>query len=139
MSKKFWIGFVVVFVVVSILDYVTNVFLMAGVYQETKALWRPEGEMKIWLIYVCEAFFAFFFTLIFAKGYEWKGWMEGIRYGLYTSLLINVPAAYMTYATQPVPYALALEWFIYGTIKFLIIGVILATIYGAKEAPAQPK
>jgi len=139
MNKKLWLGFVVVFVVVSVLDFIINMYLMAGVYQETKALWRPEAEMKLWLIYVCEAFFAFFFTLIFAKGYEGKGWMEGIRYGLYTSLLINVPSAYMTYATQPVPYALALEWFLYGTVKFLVVGVLLALIYGTKGAAAPLK
>jgi hypothetical protein len=139
MGQKFWLGFVVVFVVVSVVDYIVNMVLMAGLYDATKALWRPMEETKIWLIYVCEAFFAFFFTLIFAKGYEWKGWLEGIRYGIYTSLLINVPGAYMTYATQPVPYALALEWFLYGTVKFLIAGILLALIYGTKESTPMAK
>ena len=94
--------------------------------------------MKFGVILVAQLFFAFFFTFIFSKGYEGKGLMEGLRYGLYVSLMMNVQAAYMTYATMPVPYMLALKWFLYGTVQYLIYGAILAMIYGTKPAGATP-
>jgi hypothetical protein len=134
MTKKFWIGFVVVFVVVAILDSIVNMVLMMSVYRQTASLWRPEGEIMTWLVFVCYVSFAFFFTLIYAKGHEGKGPMEGVRYGVYVTGLMTVPAAYMTYATMPVPYPLALQWFIYGLIENVIAGIILTLIYGKVKA-----
>ena len=95
MSKKLWLGFVAVFVVVAILDWIVNTMLMASAYASTMELWRPEGEIKLWVIFVCYAFFAFFFTFIFSKGYEGKGVWEGVRYGLYVSGMMAIPTAYM--------------------------------------------
>ncbi len=110
MNKKLWLGFVAVFVLTFLLDFAVNTLLMTKEYMETAQLWRPQAEMKTGVILVVELFFAFFFTFIFSKGYEGKGFMEGVRYGLYVSLMMNVTGAYMTYATMPVPYMLALKW-----------------------------
>jgi hypothetical protein len=133
MNKKLWIGFVAVFVAVVVIEYIVNNMLMMSVYQQTANLWRPMEEMKMGLIVVTNAFFAFFFTLIFSKGYEGKGLMEGVRYGFYVAMMVTVPAAYVTYATMPVPYELALKWFLYGTIENIILGCILSLVYGKKQ------
>ena len=130
MNKKLWLGFAAVFVLTVLLDWFVSMVLMMGEYQQTAQLWRPEAEMKTGVIIIVEIFFAFFFTFIFSKGYEGKGVMEGVRYGLYVSLMMNVTGAYMTYATMPVPYMLALKWFLYGTVQYLIYGAVLAIIYG---------
>jgi hypothetical protein len=73
MNKKVLIGFVVVFVLTFVLDYVVNMYVMTADYEATKQLWRAPEEMKIGVIVVSQLFFAFFFTLIFSKGYEGKG------------------------------------------------------------------
>ena len=137
MNKKFWLGFVAVFVLVLLLDFVVNTFLMMSEYMQTMQLWRPEAEMKHGVMIITELIFAFFFTFIFSKGYEGKGVIEGVRYGFYVSLMMNVTGAYMTYATMPVPYMLALKWFLYGTVQYVIYGAVLALIYGKKEAAAS--
>jgi hypothetical protein len=134
MNKSFWIGFVVVFVVLAILDTLTNTVLLSGVYDETASLWRPEAQIKIGVIVLSWAFIAFFFTLIFSKGYQGKGMWEGVRYGLYVTGMVSIPMAYMTYATMPVPYALTFQWWVYSGITFVIMGVLLALIYGKKVA-----
>ena len=138
MNKKVWIGFAVVFVLVFVLDYIINNYLMMSTYAQVANLWRPMEEMKMGLIVVCQLFFAFFFTFIFSKGYEAKGIWEGVRYGFYVSMMMHVPAAYMTYATMPVPYSLALEWFLYGTAETIIAGIALALVFKKKKevAPA---
>ncbi len=117
MNKKVLIGFVVVFVLTFLLDYVVNMYVMMADYEATKQLWRAPEEMKMGVIVVSQLFFAFFFTLIFSKGYEGKGVQEGVRYGVYVALMMVLPAAYMTFATMPVPYSLSLKWFLSGLVQ----------------------
>jgi len=136
MNKKVWIGAVAVFVVVFVAEYIVNNFIMMSIYQQTANLWRPMEEMKWGLLIICWLILAFFFTLIFSKGYEGKGVMEGVRYGFYVAMMMVVPSAYMTYATMPVPYSLALGWFLCGTVEYILAGIVLALVFGKKTAPA---
>ncbi len=130
MNKKLLIGFLAVFVAAFALDYLVNNFLMMKEYMETPQLWRPEAEMKYGVIVVVQLIFALFFTFIFSKGYEGKGIWEGVRYGFFMSLLMNVTGAYMSYATMPIPYLLALKWFLFGTAQYMIYGALLSIVYG---------
>ena len=141
MNKKLLFGFLAVFVATFALDYVVNNYLMMKEYLETPQLWRPEAEMKVGVIVIVELIFALFFTFIFSKGYEGKGIWEGVRYGFYVGLMMNVTGAYMTFATMPVPYMLALKWFLYGTAQYMIYGALLGLIYGkvATKAPQIAK
>lgn len=139
MNKKVWIGFVVVFVVIAVLDLIVNMVLLKSVYEDEsmKHLWRAPEQMKIWLFYVVYVFVAFFFTFIFSKGYEGKGIIEGVRYGLYIGLMMSVPMAYGSYAAMPITYSLALQWFIYGVIEYIVAGAVLALVFG-KKATVTP-
>lgn len=141
MNKKTWIGFVAVFVTIAVLDFIVNMVLLSSTYQDEsmKQLWRSQAEMKVWLFYVVYLFVAFFFSLIFSKGYEGKGIMEGMRYGFYVGMMMAVPMAYGSYAAMPITYALAFQWFIYGLIEYVIAGIVLALVWGKKAAvvPAQ--
>lgn len=134
MNRKVWTGAVVVFIAFSIMEWIVNDLLLASTWQETAHLWRPEGEMKVWLFFVGYAFTAYFFTLIFSKGYEGKGVMEGMRYGTYVGFMIAVPMAYGMYASMPVPYSLAMTWFLCGMVEFIVAGIILAMIFGRQAA-----
>lgn len=137
MNKKFWTAIVAVFVTISVVEAIVNMALLTSAYQATASLWRPMGEMKIWIFYLVYAFIAFFLTLIFSKGYEGKGITEGVRFGFYVGMLMAVPMAYGTYASMPIPYSLALQWFLYGLIKYMIAGIVLALVYG-KQAMVTP-
>ncbi|HUJ42464.1 MAG TPA: hypothetical protein VLW52_02540 [Opitutaceae bacterium] len=137
MNKKLWLGVVAVFVVLAVCETIVNLVLLSAAYHATASLWRPEAEMKIWLFYVVYAFVAFFFTLIFSKGYEGKGVMEGLRYGFYVGMMMAVPMAYGTYGSMPIPYSLALQWFLYGLIEYLLCGMVVALVFG-KQATVTP-
>ena len=130
-----------VFVTIAVLDFIVNMVLLSSTYQDEsmKQLWRSQAEMKVWLFYVVYLFVAFFFSLIFSKGYEGKGIMEGMRYGFYVGMMMAVPMAYGSYAAMPITYALAFQWFIYGLIEYVIAGIVLALVWGKKAAvvPAQ--
>lgn len=134
MSKKLLIGFVLVYVVYAALDVLVSTVILAPTYASVSHLFRPEEEMKMWVIFVSYIFFAFFFTFIFSKGYEGKGILEGVRYGFYVALMMALPYNYMLYAVMPVPYSMAFQGFLFGTIELIICGVVLALVFRKKGA-----
>ena len=137
MNKKVWTGAIIVFVIIAVVDYLLNGVLLTGDYEATKDLWRPMAEMKMWIIFVTYAFIAYFFTLVFSKGFEGKGVMEGVRYGTYIAMMVSLPAAYGMYAAMPVPYSLALIWFLGGWVQFILCGIALTYVFKPKSgAPA---
>ena len=139
MHKKVWIGFAAVFVTIALVDTIVNMFLLRSTYMDPTMthLWRPEAEMKIWLFYVVYLFQSFFFSLIFSKGYEGKGVVEGIRYGFYVGVMMAIGMGYGTYGAMPITYSLALQWFLYGILEFMIAGAVLAMVFG-KKATVTP-
>ncbi|HUL55301.1 MAG TPA: hypothetical protein VLT83_18005 [Opitutaceae bacterium] len=139
MNKKLWLGVLAVFVVLAVCEAIVNLLLLSSAYAATASLWRPTAEMKIWVFYLVYAFIAFFFTLIFSKGYEGKGIAEGLRYGFYVGMLLAVPMAYGTYAAMPIPYSLALQWFLYGLVEYLICGMVLALVFGKQATVTAVK
>lgn len=136
MNKKIWIGAIVVFVIVAACDFLLNGVLLTKEYESIQSMMRPMAEMKMWIFFVGYAFTAFFFTLIFSKGYEGKGVMEGVRYGTYVALMVSLPAAYGMYGSMPVPYSLALKWFLVGWVQFMLCGIALTYVFKMKSAAA---
>lgn len=130
MSRKFWIGFVVVFLVMAFWQFLVNTVFLSADYEATKQLWRPMEEMKMGVFYVVYLFMSFFFTLIFSKGYEGKGILEGARYGFYVGMLMATSMAYGTYGSMPIPYTLALKWFLFGLFGWVVLGIVVAAVYG---------
>lgn len=94
-------------------------------------------QSLMWIYHVLAIIGAFFLTLIFSKGYEGNGAMEGVRYGLYIGIWMSAGMAYGSFAMIKIPYSLALQWFIYGVIEYVVYGVILAMVYG-KQAMVTP-
>jgi hypothetical protein len=130
MNARAWLGFVVVFVVMSVLEAVIHVGLLSADYQATANLWRPMGEMKIYIFHMAYFIVSFFFTLVFFKYYEGNGQMEGLRYGLCVGLMMAATMACIPYAATPIPHVLALKWFIFETMEYAVLGAVLALIFG---------
>jgi hypothetical protein len=134
--KKVFIGFVVTFILLELLDILVHGVILMNAYQATQSVWRPDMMQKMWILHIVKIVVAFLVALIFSKGYEGKGIIEGLRYGLYMGLLMSVGMAYGTYAMIAIPYSLALQWFIYGVIEYVIVGAALALVFGKKAVPA---
>lgn len=136
MNKKILIGAIAVFIGMSVLSFLVHGVLLDSAYQTEpfKSVIRPGSEMMkmMWIFYAVYIIQAFFFTLVFFKGYEGKGIMEGVRYGFYMGMLMATPMAYASYAMYPMPYSLALQWFFYGIIEYVILGILLAMVAGKK-------
>lgn len=139
-TKKFWIAFVVVFVLLEITNYLIHGVMLSSTYSSegVKEVFRPEEEMmgKMWIMWVADLVWSFFFVFIFVRGYQNRGIMEGIRYGIYIGFFFSFVYAYGSFAMYPLPYSLILQWFLIGLVQTIILGIVTAVIYKPKEAAA---
>src|SRR3989339_465663 len=136
MNKKVLLGGVAVFITLEVLDFLIHGVLLASTYTSLASLWRSDMQSKMWIMWIVTFIGSFLFAFIFSKGYENKGLAEGLRYGFYIGVWMSIGFAYGTYAMIAIPYSLALQWFIYGVIEYMIAGVVLALVFGMKGKQA---
>ena len=127
--KRFIVASLAVYVASLALGYLVHGVILRPIYDSLKNVWRPDMQSKMWIEWLNGLIVSFLFTYIFTKGYQGKGIMEGLRFGLVIGLFLSVPAAYGTYMIIPIPYYLALEWFLYGTAQWIILGAVAAAVY----------
>ena len=131
MDKKFFIAWLVVFIV-----YMAGGFLVHGVllhddYMAT-GMMRPEAEaqsLMAWMV-LAHVLMAGAFTWIYARGVEAKPWLgQGLRFGLAVALLAVIPIYMIYYVVQPTPGALAVKQMLFDTVWTLILGAVVAFLY----------
>jgi hypothetical protein len=128
--QRFVIAGIVVFIAFVILENIlVQGVLLKGAYEATADVWREDMMSKMGLLYLNTLILSFLLVFIFHKGYEGRGLAEGLRFGFWLGLLMNLSMALGSYAAFPIPGSLAFQWFIYGMIVYLIVGVIIAAIY----------
>ncbi len=76
--------------------------------------------------------FATMFCFLFVKGYEGKGISEGIRYGIYTGLLMYLPLLFIHYAYYDYPAGLVWSFAIGNFVTTVIVGIVAALVYRPK-------
>jgi hypothetical protein len=118
-----------------VLDYLLHCLLLRGSYEAISYLWRPNMLQKMWAMGAVYLVTAPLFVYIFAKGYEDKGWMEGVRFGLVIGLFMSVPMSLGTYFMIAIPYTLAVKWFAVGMVEWVILGLLVSLIYRPKGVP----
>ena len=138
MNKRFWMAFVACWVVGQVLGFLIHGVWLSETYKSLASLWRPEAEMNsmMWIMMLDSAVLVFAFCYIFTKGYEAKGVMEGVRYGLWVALLASIPTSFDWYVILPMPLSLSVKWAVSGVVYFVVLGAVLAAIYRRDAAPA---
>jgi hypothetical protein len=134
--KRYLAASIAVYAAYLALGFLIHGVILKPTYDSLKSVWRPDMQSKLWIEWVNGFFTSFLFTYIFTKGYEGKGIMEGLRFGLIVGLFISIPMAYGTYMIIAVPYWLALQWFLYGTAQSIVGGAIVAAVYKPEGAAA---
>jgi hypothetical protein len=128
-TKRFIIASIVIFVIYEILDFIEHGLILGSSYMSLTGIWRTDINSVMWIMVVTALVFSFLFVYIFTKGYEGKGILEGIRYGLLIGLLMVVIDIFNQYVIYPIPFILVLQWIIYGLVRFVIYGIVAAAIY----------
>jgi hypothetical protein len=129
--KKFLIAFIAVWIFTFIFGFVFHGMIMHSTYQQVPALMRPEAEFKanFLLLVLGQGVIAFFFTLIFVRGFGSGGGVAGgFRYGLLVGLLV-CGADLIRYAVEPLTTTILIAWWIGAIILFGIAGLIVGALY----------
>jgi hypothetical protein len=130
--KKVLIGTVAAFVILEALDFLIHSVILASSYSATPEIWRPDMMDVMWVLHIVKIIVAFFFALIFSKGYEGKGVVEGIRYGLYVGIMMGVGMAYGSYSMIAISSMLAFQWFLFSVFEYIIAGIGVSLVYGKR-------
>ncbi|MCR4337128.1 MAG: hypothetical protein NUV91_04905 [Candidatus Omnitrophica bacterium] len=128
MNKRYFVSSLFVFLFITVFEWIFHGIFLKDLYVQTSYLWRPEDQFIMPAMLLGQFSFAFIFSFIFVKGYENKGMIEGIRYGLLIGLLF-IPSQLVMYAVQPLPANLVILWSVGGLVELAIAGAILAATY----------
>jgi hypothetical protein len=128
MTKKILLAGFAVFVAWEVLDFVIHGLILQPTYATLPALFRPQAEMKM-ILMVAVVLLA---ALAFAAAYGWfvspKNPMTGLKYGLVVGFGAGVSMGYGSYSAMPIPYVMALVWFLGSWIEFAVAGLIVGAI-----------
>jgi hypothetical protein len=131
--KRYFISVAAVFAAMIVLDFLIHSVILMGTYASIKDLWRPDMMSYIWIMYVTQLGLSFLFVFVFTKGYENRGILEGVRYGLIMGVMIDGIGALGQFIVYPIPTSLAAQWFVYGITRFIVLGMVVALIYRPKN------
>ncbi|MBN1823575.1 MAG: hypothetical protein JW803_04585 [Endomicrobiales bacterium] len=127
--KRFVLAALAVFAAIQVTDPLIHGVLLGNAYEATSHLWRPDMMSKMWIMLLSSFLFSFLLMYVFVKGYEGKGIMEGVRFGLLVGVFVYVYSVINQYVVYPIPFSLAAKWCVYGLIQFTIFGIVAALIY----------
>ena len=129
MGKRILLATLYVFVLWSVLDFVIHGILLTPAYEATASLWRPMAQMKMGLMYLTILISALMFVLIYAWLVDRRNPGTGWKYGLLYGIGVGMGLGYGTYSVMPIPYSMALTWFlgtvVEATLGGFLIGMIL--------------
>jgi hypothetical protein len=128
MKKKIFLAGVVVFILWSVLDFIIHGLILKSAYASTASLWRPMAEMKMGLMYLTVFVSALSFSAIYGYLVAKKSPMVGLTYGLLYGIAVGVGMGYGTYSVMPIPYCMALTWFLGTVIEAVLGGFVLGAI-----------
>ena len=126
--KRVILAILVVFVLWSVLDFVVHGLILAPAYQKTASLWRPMGEMKTGLYYLTVLISAIVFVSLYALFFARRGVWTALAYGFIFGLGAGISMGYGTYSFMPIPYHMALTWFLGTLAKITLGGICLGLI-----------
>ncbi|NUM80470.1 hypothetical protein HUU42_06645 [bacterium] len=125
---KMIIAVVAVFIAWSALDFVIHGVILQSAYASMPQLWRPMEEMKMGLMYFVTFLNAVIFTMIYSKFITQKTLANALSFGIMYGLAAGLSMGYGTYSVQPIPYTMALTWFLGTLIEMAVAGVIVGLI-----------
>jgi hypothetical protein len=126
--KKTVLSVIAVFVAWTVLDFVIHGVILKSAYEATAILWRPMNEMKMNVMHMAVLIAAFSFAWIYVRMISSKSVVTGLRYGLWWGLGAGVSMGYGTYSVMPIPYLMALTWFLGSLMEGAVAGLIVGGI-----------
>jgi hypothetical protein len=136
MFKRSLFAILAIFILWSFLDFVIHGIILQGTYAATPDLWRPMEEMKMGLIRFVVLVSSIVFVTIYACFVAEKGLRTGAAYGVLYGIGAGIAMGYGTYSAMPIPYAIALTWFLGTLAEKTLAGLILGWFLSANRRPS---
>ncbi len=136
MNRKFFVGFVVVFVAWMIGSFVVHGVLLHADYAKLPHLFRPETDAQQYfpLMILAHLIMSGAFVWIYVRGAEAKPWLaQGPRFGLVIALLTVVPTYTIYYVVQPMPGIHVVKQIGFDGVLLLVLGALVAFLYRSEE------
>ena len=130
-NKTFWIGWLVVYVIVQALGFLIHEVMMGDTYEALASVFQSDAQMQEMLpiMFLSAAVFLFIFCYVFTQGREGTGVMEGVRYGILMGVFLALPTSVDAYVIYPITADVAVVWFISAVVSLAIAGAVFSVIY----------
>ena len=128
MVKRYLFSAAAVFLAWSVLDFIIHNVLLGSVYENTADLWRPMPDMKMGVMHLTVALTAVAFVFLYGHFVGNKSVVRGALFGLVYGVAVGLGMGYGTYSVMPIPYILAISWFLGSAISGAVAGVIVGSI-----------
>ncbi len=135
MNKRFFVSWIVAFVVWMIGSFVVHGAWLSDIYATMPNIMRTQEESAALfpLMLFAHIVMAAAFVWIYQRGVEDKPWIpQGVRFGLAVAFLAPIPMFTIYYVVQQTPGGLAIRQAIGDSIVVVIVG--LATAYMSRES-----
>ena len=106
------------------MDYLIHGDLLQATNENTAELWRPMDEMKMGTMQMVVFLSAVLFNILIVKFCNPITVKSATLFGLLYGASVGLGMGYGTYAVMPIPYVLALSWFV-GTVFEATAGGLL--------------
>jgi hypothetical protein len=128
--KKLFIAFIAAFVFIFLFEFVLHAKLLHSAYMVVAGLWRPEADFNRLFPYLVlgQAIMAFFFTMIYARGFAGSGIAGGVSLGIMVGFFL-LGLSLISFVVQPLTRTILLGWCVGGLVEFAIVGAIVGAIY----------
>lgn len=132
MNKRFFIAWIIIFIVWFAGSFVVHGLLLHDDYARLTNLFRPEADAQQYfsLLLLAHVILAGAFVWIYSRGVEAAPWAaQGIRFGFAVALLTVVPTYLIYYVVQPMPGAVVIKQIVFDGILMLVLGLAVAVVY----------
>ena len=131
MDKKYFISTLIIFVVWMVFGFIVHEVLLHNDYAQLSHLFRTKEDATGYLKYMILAHLLMSAAIvkIYRFGKEAKPFLgQGLRFGVYISLLCTVPLYLIYYAVQPMPGITVFKQIFFETAGVLVIGILVAKL-----------
>jgi hypothetical protein len=132
-TRTIIVAILVVFLLWAIIDLILHGLVLSSRYAAAGPVFRPEWETKMSLLYVARLTEATTLVLVFALFVGRGGLLFGMGFGALLGFGMGMIIGYGGYALMPIPYGLALGWFLTFLGEYVIAGTLLGAMF--KGAP----
>ena len=127
MLKGIVLAIVAIFIAWSALDFVIHGLLLKEAYEATAHLWRAMQDTNMMLMHAVTLAIAICFVLLYQRCVGEKSVAMGLKLGVFFGLAAAIMSA-SAYVYMPIPFTLAIDWFVGTLVKFIAAGWLVGLL-----------